>query len=151
MTEVRFYHLTRTPLEAALPQLLGKTLERGKRALVRLPDAQRCEALADVLWRRDERGFLPHGTAKDGYAADQPIWLTERTENPNGSAYLFLCEGVAPEQVGDFELCCLLFDGSEPQAVEAARGQWRALKAEGHELSYWQQDERGAWTQRQQG
>ena len=28
MTEVRFYHLTRTPLEAALPAMLERTLAR---------------------------------------------------------------------------------------------------------------------------
>lgn len=149
MTEVRFYHLTRTPLEAALPQLLVKTLERGKRALVRLSDARRCEELADALWRRDERGFLPHGTAKDGFPAEQPVWLTPDAENANGAGYLFLCDGVPPEGLEGYELCCLLFEGSDPAAVETARGQWRALKTEGHELSYWQQDERGAWAKRQ--
>ncbi|MGB0746154.1 MAG: DNA polymerase III subunit chi, partial [Alphaproteobacteria bacterium] len=29
MTDVRFYHLTRTRLEDALPVMLGRTLERG--------------------------------------------------------------------------------------------------------------------------
>ncbi|MEX2631407.1 MAG: DNA polymerase III subunit chi [Tistlia sp.] len=149
MTEVRFYHLTRTPLEAALPQLLLKTLERGKRALVRLADARRCEALADALWRRDERGFLPHGTAKDGFPAEQPVWLTPDAENANGAGYLFLCDGVPAEGLEGYELCCLLFDGGDGEAVETARGQWRTLAAEGHELSYWQQDERGAWSKRQ--
>ena len=32
MTEVAFYHLTRKPLERALPELLEKVLERGMRA-----------------------------------------------------------------------------------------------------------------------
>ena len=35
MTEVLFYHLQRQPLEAVLPTLLEKSLERGWRALVR--------------------------------------------------------------------------------------------------------------------
>ena len=149
MTEVRFYHLTRTPLEAALPQLLAKTLERGKRALVRLADAKRCEELADALWRRDERGFLPHGTAKDGHPAEQPIWITPEAENANNAGYLFLCDGAPAEGLASYELCCLLFDGGDPAAVDTARAQWRALKAEGHDLSYWQQDERGGWRKRE--
>ena len=32
MTDVRFYHLTRTRLEDALPVMLGRTLERRARA-----------------------------------------------------------------------------------------------------------------------
>ena len=35
MTEIRFYHLQRTALEAALPPMLEKTLERGQRAVIR--------------------------------------------------------------------------------------------------------------------
>jgi DNA polymerase-3 subunit chi len=149
MAEVRFYHLTRTPLEAALPQLLVKTLERGKRAVVRLRDARRCEEIADALWRRDERGFLPHGTAKDGFPAEQPVWLTPDSENANGASYLFLCDGVSSEGLAGYELGCLLFDGGDPAALESARHQWRALKAEGHDLSYWQQDERGGWRKKE--
>ena len=34
MTEINFYHLTFSPLERALPKLLERTLEGGKRALV---------------------------------------------------------------------------------------------------------------------
>jgi len=36
MSEIGFYHLTRTPLEQALPKLLGRVLAGGGRALVRV-------------------------------------------------------------------------------------------------------------------
>jgi DNA polymerase-3 subunit chi len=35
-----------------------------------------------------------------------------------------------------------LFDGNDPVAVEAARERWRAAKAAGHTLTYWQQGTR---------
>ncbi len=41
MMEIRFYHMTRTTLEAALPQMLEKTLERGQRAVVRASSPER--------------------------------------------------------------------------------------------------------------
>ena len=31
------------------------------------------------------------------------------------------------------------------QALALARDQWRKVKAEGHDATYWQQDERGRW------
>jgi DNA polymerase-3 subunit chi len=41
MSEIGFYHLTRSTLEQALPQLLGRTLAAGERAVVLCPDAER--------------------------------------------------------------------------------------------------------------
>ncbi|WP_264811938.1 DNA polymerase III subunit chi, partial [Gluconacetobacter johannae] len=35
MAEIGFYHLTRSSLEQALPPLLGRTLDAGRRAVVR--------------------------------------------------------------------------------------------------------------------
>ena len=40
--EVWFYHLERTGLEQALPELLNKTLARGWRALVRSRSSKAC-------------------------------------------------------------------------------------------------------------
>jgi DNA polymerase-3 subunit chi len=146
MTEVRFYHLTRASLEPALPQMLEKTLARGERAVVMLGSADRVEALNSWLWTSNDRGFLPHGSAKDGFAERQPVWLTAEDEAPNGARYLFLCDGATTTHLENFTLCALLFDGGDEAAVTAARAKWRELKAAGHALTYWQQDEKGGWS-----
>ena len=147
MTEVRFYHLTRTALENALPQMLEKTLERGQRAVVIAGSEERVEALNAWLWTYEERGFLPHGSARDGHAEQQPVWLTAEDENPNGARVLFLTDGASAESLADYELCAILFDGRDETAVGAARDRWRGLKEAGHEVTYWQQDDRGRWAQ----
>jgi DNA polymerase-3 subunit chi len=149
MTEVRFYHLTRTSLETALPQMLEKTLERGQRAVVLAGSPERVEALNAWLWSYRENAFLPHGSARDGYAAEQPVWLSERDENPNAAEALFLTDGATSERVGDYGLCVVLFDGTSEAALGAARAQWRGLKQAGHACTYWQQDERGRWAQQE--
>ncbi len=143
--EISFYHLTRTTLEAALPQMLEKTLERGQRAVVRAGSAERVEALNGWLWTYKDRGFLPHGSAKDGHAAVQPIWLTERDERPNDAQVLFLTDGAESEELGDFERCAVLFDGNDESALSKARAQWSGLKDAGHDLTYWQQNDEGRW------
>ncbi len=145
MPEIRFYHLTRAPLEKVLPVLLEKTLEAGARAVVMAQSEERVEALTGLLWTYNDRGFLPHGSAKDGFAERQPIWLTTGTENPNGAKYLFLTDGAECQDMAAFERCFLLFDGRDEQAVAAARAQWKAYKDSGAELSYWQQDDSGRW------
>jgi DNA polymerase-3 subunit chi len=148
MTEVRFYHLTRTALDQALPQMLEKTLERGQRAVVRANSEARVEALSSRLWTYQERSFLPHGTVKDGRATRQPVWLTVEDEAPNGAEVLFLTDGASSDRIADYGLCAILFDGGDEAAVGRARDQWKALKAAGHEVTYWQQDAAGRWSQK---
>ena len=146
MTEVLFYHLERRPLEAVLPTLLQRSLERGWRVLVRATSPERLAALDDHLWTFSDESFLPHGTDREPDPGDQPIVLTVDDANPNGASILFLVEGAPiPADVAAFERLVLLFDGNDPDALTAARGEWQAVKAAGHEATYWQQDERGKW------
>ncbi len=143
MTEVRFYHLQRTPLEKALPRLLAKALDGGMRAVVLAASEERVEALSAALWTFDQASFLPHGTARDGNPDEQPIYLTTAEENPNGARLLVLIDGVEPAFLDRFERCADLFDGNDGQAVEAARARWRRLQKGSHSLSYWQQNPQG--------
>ena len=151
MTEVRFYHLQRTTLEAALPTMLERTVERGQRAVVQLGSEERVEAMAALLWSYDDRGFLPHGTKRDGHAERQPVWLTETDENPNRAQVLFLGDGARSERIGDYALCVELFDGQDAGAVAAARERWNAYKAAGHSLIYYQQTDVGRWEEKARG
>jgi DNA polymerase-3 subunit chi len=145
VTDVAFYHLQRSPLESALPKLLEKTLEAGKRAVVMAGSADRVEALNGLLWTYHQDSWLPHGNAKDGHAEEQPVWLTTEDENPNGAAFLFLTDGASSASVGTFERCFELFDGNDPAAVDAARARWSTYMDAGHSLTYWQQNESGRW------
>ena len=148
MTEVRFYHLQRTPLEHALPQLLEKTLERNWRAVVKAASSERVEALNGQLWTYGRESFLPHGSLKDGHADRQPIWLTEDDANPNSARVLFLVDGADSTMLAEYALCCELFDGNDQAALATARDHWRRYKADGHTLTYWQQSERGGWVKK---
>lgn len=143
MPERGFYHLTRTPLETALPKLLGRVLAQGERAVVRIGEPERLEALSTALWLSPDPDWLPHGHAGTGNADLQPIWLTTAAENPNGAAHLFLVADAQAEDTSGFARVFDLFDGSDEAAVAAARRRWAAAKAAGDTLTYWQQTERG--------
>lgn len=150
-TEVGFYHLTRTPLERALPKLLEKVLEQGGKAVVLASSEDRVEALNAALWTYDDRAWLPHGSARDGHAERQPIWLSDRDENPNSATFLFLTDGAQSARISDYARAFELFDGRDPAAVEAARDRWRAYKQAGFRLTYWQQTDRGGWERKAEG
>lgn len=145
MTEIGFYHLTRSPLTMALPRLLERVLAAGKRAVVRAGSPERVDFLNTALWTYDPASFLPHGTAREGEAAEQPIWLTAGDDNPNRAEVLILTDGADAGDLASYERCLEMFDGNDAMAVEAARGRWRAYKEAGHALTYWQQTERGGW------
>jgi DNA polymerase-3 subunit chi len=147
VAEIGFYHLLVTPLDRALPRLLERARAQGYRIVVRAASAERTEHLRALLWTYDEASFLAHGSARDGNPASHPIWLTDRAENPNDATMLVLVDGVDAEDVAAFQRCCDMFDGSDPEAVEAARRRWRQAKDAGHALTYWQQTEKG-WEKR---
>lgn len=149
MTEVRFYHLTRQPLTRALPQLLEKSMARGMRAVVMAGSAERVEALNAALWTYGEGSFLPHGSAADGFAERQPIWLTAAEENPNSARVLMLTDGAVASALSTYELVCEIFDGNDDVATQAARARWKEYLAAGHALTYWQQGETG-WEKKNQ-
>ncbi|MBI1215515.1 MAG: DNA polymerase III subunit chi [Alphaproteobacteria bacterium] len=149
MTDIRFYHMQQKRLEQALPEILGKALERGMRIVVKAGSRERVEALDAVLWTQDAASFLPHGYLRDGFEAEQPVWLTTEEENPNGATVLILADGATSGAVADYALCCELFDGNDDEAVQAARARWKDYKEQGHEISYFQQDDAGRWQQKQ--
>lgn len=144
-TEVVFYHLERQPLEAVLPTLLEKTLERGWRAVVQVSSDERLEALDESLWTYRPDSFLPHGRARDGFAASQPVFLTTGDDTPNDAGVRFIVDGAEPAAYTGFARIVIMFDGNDREAVARARTQWKAAKAAGATATYWQQNDNGRW------
>lgn len=148
MTKVSFYHLLSAPLEQALPVLLEKSLAAGHRVVLMAGSRERVAYLDAHLWTYDPASFVPHGSARDGMEAQQPIFLTDTDENPNGADLLVLTDGVTSRHLGGFARCLNLFDGQDEQAVTQARAYWKEWGAAGHELIYYQQTERGGWQEK---
>ena len=147
-TEVLFYHLERQPLERVLPMLVEKTVERGWRAVIEIGDPARVQPINALLWTYKPESFLPHGTKDDGPAAEQPVYLTTAADNPNGATVRFLVEGAAPADFSRYDRIVLLFDGRNPDALDAARGHWKRAKTSDCKLTYWQQNDDGRWQQK---
>jgi DNA polymerase-3 subunit chi len=146
MTEILFYHLQRQPLEHVLTNLLERSFERGWRAVVQAASEERIDALDAHLWTFRDESFLPHGTPRQGDAAEQPILLTLNDDNPNAASVRFLLDGApVPPDAKAYERIVVLFDGNDPDALAAARERWAQCKSEGFEVTYWQADERGRW------
>jgi DNA polymerase III subunit chi len=146
VSEVRFHHLERRRVDEALPRILERALEEGRRVLVRASSEEMAAALNERLWTYDDAGFLPHGAAGDGDPTTQPIFLTSEIENSNGATMLVRLSGVEAAQ-GDeaFDLVLLLLDGRDEAALAHARAEWRRLKDMGSAISYWRESDEGGW------
>jgi DNA polymerase III subunit chi len=146
MGAVFFYHLTRSAPEAAVAMLAERAARQGWRAAVRLREAARADWLDQKLWLGPEEGFLPHGIAGGPHDGLQPLLLAVGPDLPEGVRFLMAMDGadITPGEVAALDRAAILFDGNDPAAVEAARGQWRTLTAAGLEAQYWS-EESGRW------
>ena len=147
MSRIDFYHLQKQTLEEVLPKLLMKSCSSGKKVVVKIGSEERLEQINSYLWTFQDESFLPHGSKKDGFAEQQPIWLTVQDDNPNGAEFLFLIDGAqtTPDKTTNYERIFNIFDGN---AEDKARKLWKEYKTAGFDVFYWQQDNSGKWQQK---
>lgn len=150
MSRIDFYHLQKKTLEDVLPLLLQKAYGTGKRVKIKVGTEERVEFLNSLLWTFNDESFLPHGSKKDGFAEQQPIWLAADSENPNKAKFLFLVDGAeeSPAAIEQYERVFNIFDGNSEEALQQARRLWKEYKNAGNEVYYWQQSSAGKWEQK---
>lgn len=149
MESVRFYHLTATSLESALPKLLEKIYQQGHRVTVLLDVPERVEYFDRLLWCFDPSSFLPHTKSEDALAIHSPIILATPSDRLTPSDVMMVCYDQFPENLNfeNFKMCCVMFDGNNPNEVQAARQRWGILNKDEFLMTYWKQSEHGQWKQ----
>src|ERR1041384_2410515 len=88
MIDISFYHLINGEAERAVAKLLEKILSSNLRVVVYAENSEKIDFLNAYLWTYSSGSFLPHGSAKEGMAEHQPVWLTSVFENPNEASIL---------------------------------------------------------------
>lgn len=144
MTEHWFYHLESAPIEAVLPNLLEKSIEKGWRVLVKTDD-EGLSYFDDFLWSYRDDSFLPHGRDDEPQADQNPIILSTNGSGAQGADVVFITDGSDMENLDGVQRCIFLINGRSEQAVNEARARWTRLKKFEADMSYWQQTDRGGW------
>lgn len=143
--QVDFYHLTRLPLERALPRIAEKVVESGGRLLVVAGDEAARTRLDQLLWSYAPESFLPHGVAGGEDDARQPVLIAGAPEAANGARNIALADGVWRDEALGFDRAFHFFDEDR---IAEARTAWKALgDREGVERRYWKQNDVGRWEQ----
>lgn len=145
MTEVWFFHLDKQPLQHVLPRIVATSLARGWRMVIETAVPERVEKISQMLWASEDVAFIAHGFDGEPTPEHQPVWLTSSAENPNSATVRVLLDGAALADLSKLTRVVLMFDGTDPQAIEAARSEWKNQKSAGHDISYWKQDDNGKW------
>ncbi len=148
MTEISFYHLTTTPLEKGLPQLLFKIIGADHRVVLRVPDEETMQLLDKVIWTFSTNKFVPHGTMHEQHKERQPVYITTEDECPNNADILVTVGNLEPENISNYKKYLFVFDGKDDALIEYARERWKQYAAnDDTKLTYWKQDASGAWQQ----
>jgi len=150
MTRFDFYHLQKSPLEQVLPKLCEKAYATGKHIKILVGTEERVEFINSALWTYNEESFLPHGSKKDGFAEEQPIFISADEINENSADLLILTDGAMPNLsvLQNYERVLNIFDGTNDIALNNARQYWKEIKALNEELHYWQQNANGIFEQK---
>lgn len=149
MPDIWFYHLERTPLQQALPELLEKVVQKGCRAYVHGLEDDKIEALSTQLWAQTPASFLAHGLEDDELAARQPILIGKSGGLVNKpEVYVSISAADLPD-ISGLQRCLIVFEGDDTAHLSWARGLWKQLKSDGFALAYWKQNSNGRWEKMQ--
>ena len=150
MTRVDFYHLTKTPLEQVLPKLCEKAYSTKKKIKILIGTEERVDFINSLLWTYNDESFLPHGSKKNGFIKEQPIFISSEIENENNAEIIILADGgyIESDALNNYERILNIFDGNNDEALNKAREYWKDIKSLGFELHYWQQKNDGSFEQK---
>ncbi|MDP1527429.1 MAG: DNA polymerase III subunit chi [Rhodocyclaceae bacterium] len=102
MTHVEFLHGAPDRIQAAA-HWLRQAWERRQSVLVYVPDSTQAAHLDRILWTQPQLSFLPHCRADSPLAAETPILLTDRLEDPLQENCLLNLSNELPPTFSRFE------------------------------------------------
>ncbi|HLQ17761.1 MAG TPA: DNA polymerase III subunit chi [Tabrizicola sp.] len=146
MGTVMFFHLMQSAPADTLAVNAPRALAQGWRVMVRGTDLAALERVDGQLWLKGgDDSFLPHGLEGGAQDAEQPV-LLGLGDPVNGAKVLALVDGAGTTdaEIAAMERVWVLFDGNDPDRLQAARVQWKAVTTAGHAAQYWS-EESGRW------
>ena len=118
-------------VDAHLYRTVRKILKQQARAVVRCADWEHTEYLTKVLWTAGGNSFVPHGNSDDGFADKQPIWLTDKNDNPNKASFLITFAPVLlaqPDDMPTHEHCLCFADETDSQKIDSDSQLWQTCQ-----------------------
>jgi DNA polymerase III subunit chi len=145
--QINFYRLEKTSCEKFLPKLLEKIYGQKQRTVLLAENKEKIDHLNHLLWTYTPISFLPHASAQDGNATEQPIWLTDTLENPNNAQILVITGGRKiniSDNIG-FKKILYLFSPYEISECATANIVYNNYKENNMFIVFWKQKINNKW------
>lgn len=148
MSEVFFYHLTKTTLEIALPKILERALSEKWSIEIRTSANTNLDEISNAIWRGPEESFLPHCLEDHEDLQDYPIVLCKSPLKDWRDCLIVVGQADLKEnEVKNYKRICLIFDAKIEVELSRARKSWKKLSEEGINTSYWA-EVKGRWVKK---
>ena len=148
MSEVFFYHLTKTTLEIALPKILERALSEKWSIEIRTSANTNLDEISNAIWRGPEESFLPHCLEDHEDLQDYPIVLCKSPLKDWRDCLIVVGQADLKEnEVKNYKRICLIFDAKIEVELSKARKSWKKLSEEGIKTTYWSED-KGRWVKK---
>ena len=148
MSEVFFYHLTKTTLEIALPKILERALSEKWSIEIRTSANTNLDEISNAIWRGPEESFLPHCLEDHEDLQDYPIVLCKSPLKDWRDCLIVVGQAdVKENEVKNYKRICLIFDAKIEVELSKARKSWKKLSEEGINTTYWAED-KGRWVKK---
>lgn len=148
MSEVFFYHLTKTTLEIALPKILERALSEKWSIEIRTSANTNLDEISNAIWRGPEESFLPHCLEDHEDLQDYPIVLCKSPLKDRRDCLMVVGQADLKEnEVKNYKRICLIFDAKIEAELSKARKSWKKLSEEGINTAYWAED-KGRWVKK---
>ena len=148
MSEVFFYHLTKTTLEIALPKILERALSEKWSIEIRTSANTNLDEISNAIWRGPEESFLPHCLEDHEDLQDYPIVLCKSPLKDWRDCLIIVGQANLKEnEVKNYKRICLIFDAKIEVELSKARKSWKKLSEEGINTAYWAED-KGRWVKK---
>jgi len=129
-----------------LPGLVERSLARDWRVVLQFVTRESLDLVDTKLWSFSDVAFIGHSCVLDEFAGDQPVFLTlDDQENPNKAQIRFCLEGGQAADIAPYQRLVVMFDGHDDRQLASAREQWKYFKAQGDDVTYWQQNMDHGW------
>lgn len=133
MTRVDFYAGVADPARLAFA-LAQKASRNGQRVWVLTRDAAHSAELDRQLWQQPVEGFLPHCQTDHPLAAQTPVLIDHRADQPPHEDILLNLGDTVPSCFSRFRRVLELV-GADPASIEAGRQRYRFYRDRGYPLS----------------
>ena len=146
MTEIRFYHLTKSRSQDALPALLQKVIDMDiKSDVIISGDASE---FSNKLWESStENKFIANDYGDDiDEQSPVAIYSNVGVNAEKLRKTRFFIDEISPELMVGADLNCFMFNGNDERILGNARALWKDLAGiDEYKLVYYHQNDNGVW------